>query len=85
MILKPNMVLPGKNCRQAEPDEVAAITLKILKRTVPAAVPSINFLSGGQEPEEATANLNAINQQSSGAPCNKQHSRFGEVTMKIFN
>jgi len=68
MILKPNMVLPGKNCRRAEPDEVAAATLKVLRRTVPAAVPSINFLSGGQGPEEATANLNDINQQGLDAP-----------------
>ncbi len=70
MILKPNMVLPGKDCRRAEPDEVAAATLKVLRRTVPAAVPSINFLSGGQGPEEATANLNAINQQGVGSPWN---------------
>ncbi len=68
MILKPNMVLPGKDCRQAEPEEVADATVKILKRTVPAAVPSINFLSGGQGPEEATANLNAINQLAAEAP-----------------
>jgi len=68
MILKPNMVLPGKDCRQAEPEEIAEATLKILLRTVPAAVPSINFLSGGQGPEEATANLNAINQLASHAP-----------------
>ena len=67
MILKPNMVLPGKDCRRAGPDEVAAATLKVLCRTVPAAVPSINFLSGGQGPEEATANLNALNQQAPGA------------------
>jgi len=40
---------------------VASSTLKVLRRTVPAAVPSINFLSGGQGPEEATANLNAMN------------------------
>lgn len=70
MILKPNMVLPGKECRTADPDEVAAATLKVLRRTVPAAMPSINFLSGGQSPEEATANLNAINQQSKNAPWN---------------
>ena len=68
MILKPNMVLPGKDCRRAEADEVATATLKTLRRTVPAAVPSINFLSGGQGPEEATANLNAINQQGQHAP-----------------
>lgn len=64
MILKPNMVLPGKDCRTAEPDEVAEATLKVLRRTVPTAMPSINFLSGGQGPEEATINLNAINQQA---------------------
>lgn len=68
MILKPNMVLPGKACRRAEPEEVAVATLKVFKRTVPAAVPSVNFLSGGQDSEEATANLNAINQQGVGAP-----------------
>jgi len=68
MILKPNMVLPGKDCRRAEPMEVAQATLRVLCRTVPAAVPSINFLSGGQAPEEATANLNAINQQSLDTP-----------------
>jgi len=68
MILKPNMVLPGKDCRRAGPDEVAAVTLKVLRRTVPAAVPSINFLSGGQGPEEATTNLNALNQQAPDAP-----------------
>jgi len=68
MILKPNMVVPGKACRRAEPDEVAAATLKVLRRGVPAAVPSINFLSGGQGPEEATENLNAINQQRAPAP-----------------
>lgn len=68
MILKPNMVVPGKDCRRAAPDEVATATLKVLRRTVPAAVPSINFLSGGQGPEEATANLNALNQQAPDAP-----------------
>ena len=68
MILKPNMILPGQDCRRAQPDEVAEVTLKVLRRTVPAAVPSINFLSGGQDPEEATANLNAINQQAERAP-----------------
>jgi len=62
MILKPNMVLPGKNCRIAGPNEIAEATIRVFCRTVPAAVPSINFLSGGQSPEEATINLNAINQ-----------------------
>lgn len=62
MILKPNMVLPGKDCRTANPDEIAEATIRVFRRAVPAAVPSINFLSGGQSPEEATINLNAINQ-----------------------
>lgn len=62
LVLKPNMVVSGKeHSHQADPEEVAARTLEILRRTVPAAVPTINFLSGGQTPEEATANLNAIN------------------------
>lgn len=68
MILKPNMIVPGIDLRTADPEEVASETLKVLRRTVPAAVPSINFLSGGQGPEEATRNLNAINQQASDAP-----------------
>lgn len=68
MILKPSMVLPGKECRRASAEEVANATLACLKRTVPAAVPSINFLSGGQAPEEATENLNAINQLRGNAP-----------------
>lgn len=64
MVLKPNMVVSGKDhAHQAGPEEVALETLRILRRQVPAAVPSINFLSGGQSPEEATANLSAINQQ----------------------
>lgn len=62
MLLKPNMVLPGKECPvQATPEQVAAATLACLRRTVPAALPSINFLSGGQSDEAATANLNAMN------------------------
>ncbi len=62
MILKPNMVLPGKECRIAASEEIAEATIRVFRRTVPAAVPSINFLSGGQSPDEATINLNAINQ-----------------------
>ena len=62
MILKPSMVIPGKaHPVKATPEEVAERTVRVLLRTVPAAVPSINFLSGGQTPQEATANLNAIN------------------------
>ncbi len=62
MVLKPNMVLPGKDCpQQASAEEVAAATVRVLRRCVPAAVPSINFLSGGLSPQQATVNLNAIN------------------------
>jgi len=69
MILKPNMILPGKtHAVRASAEEVAAATLKVFSRTVPAAVPSINFLSGGLSPEEATANLNAINAIAPAAP-----------------
>lgn len=68
MLLKPNMVLPGKDNRRAGPEEVAEATLRVLRRTVPAAVPCINFLSGGQGAEEATLNLNAINRQRGNAP-----------------
>jgi fructose-bisphosphate aldolase class I len=68
-ILKPNMVVPGKKAaKQAFPEEMAEMTIKCLWRTVPAAVPGIVFLSGGQSDEEATANLNAINVQSSDLP-----------------
>jgi fructose-bisphosphate aldolase, class I len=62
MILKPNMVLPGLTCpTQATVDEVANITVKSLWRTVPAAVPGIAFLSGGQSGELASARLNTMN------------------------
>jgi fructose-bisphosphate aldolase, class I len=61
MVLKPNMVTPGSDCpTQAGPDEVAEATLQTLRRCVPAAVPGIAFLSGGQTGEEACANLNAM-------------------------
>jgi fructose-bisphosphate aldolase class I len=61
-ILKPNMVLSGKKSGKVDsPEEVAEKTIKLFRETVPAAVPGIAFLSGGQEDEEATANLNAIN------------------------
>ncbi len=69
IILKPNMVVPGKaHARKATPDEVATATLTVLRRTVPPSVPTINFLSGGQSPEEATANLNAMNARDTRAP-----------------
>ncbi len=61
IVLKPNMVIDGKNARKASVEEVAEKTLRCLKRTVPAAVPGIAFLSGGQSDEEATAHLSAMN------------------------
>ncbi|MCZ6597878.1 MAG: fructose-bisphosphate aldolase class I [Planctomycetota bacterium] len=62
MILKPNMVIPGKKCaNQASAEEIAANTVACFKEVVPAAVAGIMFLSGGQSEREATANLNAIN------------------------
>ncbi len=62
IVLKPNMVLPGKaHSKRASAEEIAEATIRVLRRCVPAAVPSINFLSGGMTPEESTANLNAMN------------------------
>jgi fructose-bisphosphate aldolase class I len=61
LILKTSMVVSGKDCaRQAGVDEVAERTLRVLRRTVPAAQPGIVFLSGGQSDESATAHLNAM-------------------------
>jgi fructose-bisphosphate aldolase, class I len=62
MLLKPNMVIAGKkSLKQAGVGEVAEATLRTLRRAVPAAVPGMVFLSGGQSPELATAHLNAMN------------------------
>jgi fructose-bisphosphate aldolase, class I len=69
MILKPNMIISGLKCaKQAGVDEVADATVKILKRCVPAAVPGIAFLSGGQADEPATAHLNAMNARHPNLP-----------------
>ncbi len=62
MVLKPNMAVPGKkSAKKASVQEVAEKTVKLLKECVPAAVPGIAFLSGGQSDEEATAHLDAMN------------------------
>lgn len=62
ILLKPNMVLPGADSGQdVTPEQVAEATIRCFRRTVPAAVPGIVFLSGGQSPEEATERLNAMN------------------------
>jgi len=66
IVLKPSMVINGKTCAQkASVEDVAKATIRVLRRTVPAAVPTINFLSGGQTSEQATAHLNAMNQLGS--------------------
>ncbi|XP_076609333.1 fructose-bisphosphate aldolase A-like [Chaetodon auriga] len=62
-LLKPNMVTAGHSCpKKNSPQEIAMATVSALRRTVPPAVPGVTFLSGGQSEEEATINLNAINQ-----------------------
>ncbi len=69
MVLKPNMVISGKGCpSQASPEEIAEATVRCFRRTVPAAVPGIVFLSGGQSPEQATVNLNAMNAMYDNLP-----------------
>ncbi|MFC0284207.1 class I fructose-bisphosphate aldolase [Camelimonas abortus] len=62
IVLKPNMIVPGKKCpTQASVEQVAVETIKVLKRVVPAAVPGIAYLSGGQSDVDATAHLDAMN------------------------
>ena len=69
IVLKPSMVLPGNTSGStADPATVAAATLRVLHANVPAAVPTINFLSGGQSPESATANLDAMNRSPARGP-----------------
>ncbi len=64
MVLKPSMVIAGKQCpEQSAVEAVAAVTLRTLCRYVPAAVGGIAFLSGGQSPEQATAHLDAMNRR----------------------
>ncbi|KPJ67261.1 MAG: fructose-bisphosphate aldolase [Coxiella sp. DG_40] len=75
IILKPSMIISGVKCKQqADVKEVAENTLVILRETVPAAVPTINFLSGGQSEEIATAHLNAMNVSTSIKPWNLSFS-----------
>ena len=69
LLLKPNMVVPGaRSDQQASVREVAEATVRCLRRTVPAAVPGIVFLSGGQDPQTATAHLNAMNAEPAAHP-----------------
>ncbi len=87
IVLKPSMAIPGKAClTKSSVEEVANETLKVLRRTVPAAVPTINFLSGGQTSEDATAHLNAMNKASNN-PWNISFSyarALQEKPMKIW-
>ncbi len=71
IVLKPNMVISGLNCKtQASIEEVAELTLKCLKENVPSDVPGIAFLSGGQSSDLATCHLNAMNAMDSNLPWN---------------
>lgn len=88
IILKPSMVINGNKCPvTATADQVGKATVTILKRTVPAAVPTINFLSGGQSCESATANLQAMNALSPHLPWNLSYSyarALQDYPMKIW-
>ncbi len=69
MVLKPNMVIPGKKCaQQADAEKIAELTVRCFRDHVPASVPGIVFLSGGQSEQEATRNLNAMNARAGQAP-----------------
>lgn len=63
-LLKPNMILSGKDLKTDSPEEVAEATLAVFQKAVPKEVPGIVFLSGGQTPVQATENLNAINKKA---------------------
>lgn len=77
-LLKPNMVTPGSEASKVAPEVIAEYTVRALQRTVPAAVPAIVFLSGGQSEEEATRNLNAMNQLKTKKPWSLSFS-FGRA------
>ncbi|CAF2058322.1 hypothetical protein YC2023_077420 [Brassica napus] len=77
-LLKPNMVTPGSDSAKVAPEVIAEHTVRALQRTVPAAVPAIVFLSGGQSEEEATKNLNAMNQLKTKKPWSLSFS-FGRA------
>lgn len=88
IVLKPSMVINGKKCStKASNEQVGKMTVSILKRTVPAAVQTINFLSGGQSCEDATANLQAMNALGS-MPWNLSYSyarALQDYPMKIWH
>ena len=81
-LLKPNMVAPGASCpKRSTPEEVAQATLTALQRTVPPAMPGVNFLSGGQSEEEATVHLNILNKIAGKKPWNLSFS-YGRALQK---
>ncbi|XP_023881864.1 fructose-bisphosphate aldolase 6, cytosolic [Quercus suber] len=67
-LLKPNMVTPGSEAPKVAPEVIAEHTVRALQRTMPAAVPAVVFLSGGQSEEQATINLNAMNKYKGKKP-----------------
>lgn len=77
-LLKPNMVTPGSDAKKVAPEVVAEYTVRALQRTMPPAVPAVVFLSGGQSEEEATVNLNAMNQLKTKKPWSLSFS-FGRA------
>ncbi|KAI3746334.1 hypothetical protein L6452_08762 [Arctium lappa] len=77
-LLKPNMVTPGSDSKKVAPEVVAEYTVRALQRTMPSAVPAVVFLSGGQSEEEATVNLNAMNQYKGKKPWSLSFS-FGRA------
>ncbi|MEW5319965.1 MAG: hypothetical protein WDW38_011074 [Sanguina aurantia] len=68
ILLKPNMILPGLDAPSASPQEVAKYTVRTMRRSVPAAVPGIHFLSGGMSEEESTLNLQALQDEAATGP-----------------
>lgn len=88
VILKPSMVISGKKCAtKSTVEQVAKATLAALRQYVPATIPTINFLSGGQSPEEATAHLNAMNTMLTHLPWNLSYSyarALQDYAMKIW-
>jgi fructose-bisphosphate aldolase class I len=84
-ILKTNMVCPGLSCPHAyTTSEIAEATLSVLRRTLPTAVPGVNFLSGGQSLDDAVGRLNAINQESTDRdPWNLSFSWSAAIQMPL--
>ncbi|KAF6152489.1 hypothetical protein GIB67_023183 [Kingdonia uniflora] len=77
-LLKPNMVTPGSDANKVSPKVIAEYNVRTLQRTMPAAVPAVVFFSGGQSEEQATLNLNAMNQLKGKKPWSLSFS-FGRV------